>query len=322
MKLANKEAGAALLSILLIVATLSVAAVMATGVIARQTELQKLSARRTNALWAARSAEAVAMASAASLVAASRLPAAETEAAQTLALPIDGGQIVLTLTPLQPCFNLNSLGNEDPVFRAQALQNLEVLLSDIGVPDRDAERVSEMLADWIDADPVPLPLGGEDAVYLARKDGFRAANQPLLSPAELSVLPGFTPELRRALEAFSCTLGNTSGARINMNALTAETSPVLRAATGGRLSMADARRLIEDRPATGWADIQAVRVAAANLQGAGEALAGLPLDVQSEYFIGTGSVTLDAGSWRFRFLLQAGEGAPPVIRWRTFGGAA
>jgi general secretion pathway protein K len=322
MKLASKEAGAALLSILLIVATLSVAAVMATGVIARQTELQKLSVRRTNALWAARSAEAVALASAASLAAASRLPAAETEAAQTLALPLDGGQIVLTLSPLQPCFNLNSLGNEDPALRAQSLQNLEILLSDIGVPDSEAERISEMLADWIDADPVPLPLGGEDAVYLARTNGFRAANQPLLSPAELAALPGFTPELRRALEAFTCTLGDTDAARLNMNALTAETAPVLRAATGGRLSMANARRLIEDRPATGWADIQAVRTSAANLPGAGEALAGLPLDVRSDHFTGTGSVTLDAGSWRFRFLLQAGDGAPPVVRWRTFGGAA
>ena len=58
----SKQAGAALLSILLIVATLSVAALMATEAIARQTDLQKLSARRTSALWAARSAEAAALA--------------------------------------------------------------------------------------------------------------------------------------------------------------------------------------------------------------------------------------------------------------------
>jgi len=324
MNAGSKEAGAALLSILLIVATISVAAVMATGVIARQTELQKLSVRRTDALWAARSAEAVALASAANLVVASRLPAdqAGDGAAQTLSLPLSGGQIVLTLAPLKPCFNLNSLGNQDPEVRTHAVQKLQVLLSDFGVPRNDAERISEMLADWIDADTEALPLGGEDAVYLAQTDGFRAANQPLLSSAELAALPGFTPELRRALDAFTCTLGDRAAARLNMNALTPETAPVLRAATGGQLSLANARRLIEDRPSTGWPDVQAVRTAADDIPGAGEALAGLPLDMRSDHFIGTGTVILDAGRWRFRFIMRVADGAPPIILWRTFGGAA
>ncbi|WP_291203558.1 type II secretion system minor pseudopilin GspK [Hyphomonas sp.] len=320
----GKEAGAALLSILLIVATLSVAAVMATGVIARQTELQKLSVRRTHALWAARSAESVALASAADLFAASRLPASDTgeDPSRTLALPLDGGQIVLTLSAQAPCFNLNSLGNPDPALRAQHMQNFEILLADIGLPGGDAARVSATLADWIDADPAPLPLGGEDAAYLGQDSGFRAASQPLLSPAELAVLPGFTPDLRRALSAFTCTLDSPDAARLNMNALTADSAPVLRAATGGRLSLAEARRLIEARPVSGWPDVQAVRTAADRLPGAGEALAGLPLEVRSEHFTGTGTVNLDTGSWPFRFILRAGDGAAPEIIWRRFGGAA
>jgi general secretion pathway protein K len=324
MKPHGKETGAALLSILLIVATLSVAAVMATGVIARQTELQKLSVRRTHALWAARSAEAVTLASAADLSAASRLPASDTgeDASRTLALPLEGGQIVLTLSAQAPCFNLNSLGNPDPVIRAQALQNFEILLKDIGLPESDAARASGTLTDWIDADPVPLPLGGEDAAYLAQGNGFRAASQPLLSLAELGALPGFTPDLRRALAAFTCTLDTADATRLNMNALTTETAPVLRAATGGRLSLAEARRLIEARPVAGWPDIQSVRTAADRLPGAGEALAGLPLDVRSQHFIGSGTVNLDTGSWPFRFILRAGDGAAPEIIWRSFGGAA
>lgn len=320
----GKETGAALLSILLIVATLSVAAVMATGVIARQTELQKLSVRRTHALWAARSAEAVALASAADLFAASRLPAPATgeDPSRTLALPLEGGQIVLKLSAQAPCFNLNSLGNPDPALRAQHMQNFEILLKDIGLAESDASRVSAILADWIDADPVPLPLGGEDAAYLVQEVAFRAASQPLLSPAELGALPGFTPDLRRALAAFTCTLDTPDAARLNMNALTAETAPVLRAATGGRLSLAEARRLIEARPVTGWPDIQSVRSAADRLPGTGEALAGLPLDVRSQHFTGAGTVNLDTGSWPFRFTVRAGDGAAPAIIWRSFGGAA
>lgn len=320
----SKQAGAALLSILLIVATLSVAAVMATGVIARQTELQKLSVRRTHALWAARSAEAVALAAAADLTAASRLSASDAgeDISRTLALPLEGGQIILTLTAQAPCFNLNSLGNPDPTLRAQAMQNFEILLEDIGLPENDAARVSATLADWIDVDPVPLPLGGEDAAYLAQESGFRAASQPLLSPAELGALPGFTPDLRRALSVHTCALDHADAARLNMNALTAQTAPVLRAATAGRLSLSDVRRLIEARPVSGWPDIQSVRAAADRFPGTGEALAGLPLDVRSEHFAGSGTVNLDTGSWPFRFMLRVSDGAAPEIIWRSFGGAA
>lgn len=319
----TKETGAALLSILLIVATLSVAAVMTTGVIARQTELQKLSVRRSEALWAARSAETAALASASSLVAASRLPpdANGNTPTQTLALPLEGGQIVLTLKPMGPCFNLNSLGNTDPVARTGEMRNFEILLAEMGLQESDASRISASIADWIDADSVPFPLGGEDALYLARSEGFRAANQPMLSHAELTTIPGITPDLRRALAAFTCLLDQAEPARLNMNALTPESAAVLRAASGGQLSLADARRLIESRPATGWPDIQSIRNAAAGLPGAGEALAGLPLDVRSQYFSGNGRVSLDTGSWPFRFVLRAGDGAQPAIVWRDFGSA-
>jgi len=322
---ASKQSGAALLSILLIVATLSVAAVMATGVIARQTELQKLSSRRTLALWSARSAEAVALASAAELAAASRLPPAmsgSAPGATTLALPLDGGQIVLTLAPLPPCLNLNALGNDDADLRAQTVRNLEILLGDLGVPDRDAGALVAGLADWIDADTIERPAGGEDAAYLSGSGAFRAGNQPILSHAELAPIPGFTPGLRHALSGLTCTLGNAESPGLNLNALTYETAPVLRAATGGRLSLAEARRLIEARPAAGWPDVQAIRTAAARQSGAGEALAGLPLAVRSDHFVGHGSVQLDAGSWPFRFLIHAPEGAPPEIIWRTFGSAS
>lgn len=318
----TRQSGAALLSILLIVAALSVAAVMATGVIARQTELQKLSARRMQALWAARSAESVALAAADGLVAASRQPeVAGDQADSTLILPLDGGQITLSLVPLAPCFNLNSLAEADPALRMQSMQQFEILLADIGVPAAETGRLAAVLADWVDADGVALPLGGEDAAYLSLPESFRAANQPMLSSAELAALPGYTKDLRRALAPLTCTLETTAPAALNMNALTAGSARVLRAATGGRLSLDEARRLIAARPVEGWPDEQSVRTAASRLPGAGEALAGLPLAVRSQYFAGSGEIALDAGSWPFSFLLHTGDGAPARIAWRRFGDA-
>ncbi|WP_291196820.1 type II secretion system minor pseudopilin GspK [Hyphomonas sp.] len=319
----SKQAGAALLSILLIVATLSVAALMATDAIARQTDLQKLSARRTSALWAARSAEAAALAGAADLVAASRLPASsgDTGREQTLVLPVESGQIILTLRELPPCLNLNALAKPEEALRAPQAAALAVLLEDIGVPLSDAAALAATLGDWIDADQIPQPGGGEDAAYLASSSGTRTAGQPLRSPAELAPVPGYTPELIQAISPFTCTVPLTDGLRVNVNALTAENASVLRAATRGALSAADARRFIEARPASGWNSVQDVAEFAQGRQAYAQVFAEVPLAVRGEYFTGEGSVELDAGRWPFRFILHAGADGAPRIVWRSFGDA-
>ncbi|MBI1254082.1 MAG: hypothetical protein GC196_07040 [Hyphomonas sp.] len=319
----SKQAGAALLSILLIVATLSVAALMATEAIARQTDLQKLSARRTSALWAARSAEAAALAGAADLVAASRLPAGSGDKGreQTLVLPVESGQIILTLRELPPCLNLNALANSDETARAPQAAALAVLLEDIGVPRSDAAALAATLGDWIDSDHIPQPGGGEDADYASAAAAQRTAGQPLRSRTELTPVPGYTPELIQAISPFTCTAPMTDGLRVNVNALTAENALVLRAATRGALSAADARRFIEARPAGGWASVQDVADFAQRRQGYAQAFAEVALAVRGEYFTGEGSIDLDAGRWRFRFILHAGADGAPRIIWRSFGDA-
>ena len=320
---ASKQAGAALLSILLIVATLSVAAVMATGAIARQTSIQKLSARRSVAAWAARSAEAAALSSVKDLVNASRLPPASDGAdrAQTVVLPVDGGQIVLTVQEQPPCYNLNALADADPVKRQQQSARLTLLLEELGVRGNDAEALIALIADWTDTDANQSPAGAEDGYYLSQQISFRAANQPLRSVNELVALPGFTPDLRTALAAFTCALPGTDLGPLNLNAFAEKDAPLLQAVTQGALSLAEARRFIEARPATGWGSLQAVQDYAAGRPALEQALSGLPLTVQGEYFTGTGDVQLDAGRWHFRFLLRADQASVGRIIWRTFGDA-
>ncbi|WP_291072226.1 type II secretion system minor pseudopilin GspK [Hyphomonas sp.] len=320
---ASRQAGAALLSILLIVATLSVAAVMATGAIARQTAIQKLGARRAVAAWAARSAEAAALASASDLVSASRLPPTGDGAdrAQTVALPVEGGQVVLTMQEQRPCFNLNTLGDPDPLVREQRSAQLTLLLEELGVRGNEADALIATLADWIDTDTVESPAGAEDTTYLSREDGFRVANQPLRSLKELAALPGFTADLRTALAAHTCAAPGTDMAPLNLNAFTAADAPLVHAVTQGTLSLAEARRFIDARPATGWASLEAVQTYAASRPALEQALTGLPLTVRGEYFVGRGDVQLDAGSWPFRFILRAGTAAPARIVWHTFGDA-
>ncbi|MEQ9505759.1 MAG: type II secretion system minor pseudopilin GspK [Hyphomonas sp.] len=318
----NKQAGAALLSILLIVATLSIAALMATEAIARQTELQKLGARRAIAAWAARSAEAAALASVNDLVGASRLPATGESEDRThvVALPLDGGQIILSLKELPPCFNLNTLGHPDEAVRDRQAAILALLLEDLGAPRSDTSSLIAMVSDWIDGDSDTRPGGAEDAFYLARQNGYRAANQPLQSLAELEALPGFTPQLRAAIAGSVCVIPSTEPLELNLNALTLESAPLLRATTHGVLSLTETRRFIESRPASGWNSIEDVRAYAARRGALEDALSDLPMAVQGSHFIADGTAALDTGSWGFDFLLRANATNPPEIVWRSMGG--
>ncbi|MFN7177971.1 type II secretion system minor pseudopilin GspK [Hyphomonas sp.] len=319
----RKDAGAALLSILLIVATLSAAALIGTEAIARQTELHRLAARKATAVWSARSAEALALSSAVKLRDVSRLPAdGSGEARQAdLALPVDGGTVTLTLREMPACLNLNALGNPDPIAQQRSADGLRVLLEDIGVPATDALRAVAVLGDWIDADHVPRPYGAEDAAYQSLSNPLRPANQRLYSLDELAFLPEFTPDLRLAMKPFVCALPHDDPAPINMNALTPLSARVLRAAAAGTISETEARRIVELRPQAGWRDVQDFRETLSRRPQAEAALAGVPLTTQGEFFIGAGAVTLDTASWNFRFHMRAGNTGEPAIVWREFGGA-
>lgn len=319
----RKDAGAALLSILLIVATLSVAALMATEAIARQTELHKLGSRRATAQWAARSAEIAAISGARNLVEASRLPARSDDGTRKaeFALPVEGGSVLMTVQEQAPCLNLNALGGSDPSAYQRTADGLRILLEDAGVPTADALRAVAVLSDWIDFDQDERPYGAEDAAYLSLEHPLRPANQGLVDISELAAITVFTPALRTALAPFVCVLPHTNLAAINVNALTPESAPVLRAAAAGGVTTLEARRFIEARPASGWRDVQSVRDNLASRPLLEAALSGVPLQVQGEYFSGAGAVDLDAGNWNFRFTIRAEAGSVPKIVYREFGGA-
>lgn len=317
----NRQSGAALLSILLIVATLSVVALMATEAIIRQTELQKLVSRRAMAVWAARSAEAAALTSVNDLVSASRLPAdgSAEDRTHTVALPIDGGQIILNLQELPPCFNLNTLGNPDEAVQSRQAAVLALLLEDLGVPASDASSLIAKVSDWIDSDSDTRPGGAEDGYYLARQNGFRTPNRPLHGLAELEAIPGFSPELRAAISGSICVVPGNEALPLNVNALSPASAPLVRATTRGALSLAEARRFIEARPSIGWNSLEDVRAYTARRDALDQGLTGVTMTVQGQYFVADGTVALDTGNWDFRFLLSANSTRPPEVIWRSMG---
>jgi general secretion pathway protein K len=155
------------------------------------------------------------------------------------ATPLDNGEIGGSLTDQQGLFNLNSLvanGEAQP----DALARYRRLLALLDL----SPALAAALADWIDADGVPLPDGGvEDEYYGRLEPPRRAPNRPLVTLDELPLVAGYTPDVLARLTPFVTALPPGTGIAINVNTA----PPEVLAATIDRLSLADANRLAAGR---------------------------------------------------------------------------
>jgi general secretion pathway protein K len=317
----HRQRGAALLSILLIVAALAVAALIATTAIARQTDLAKVAARRSDAAWAAHSAEALALSAVAEL---SALTSGQTTKqtpglGEPIVIPVKGGVVSLEVHDAANCFNLNALANSNEEAATRARLSWASLLIDLDIPASDANSLANTLADWLDTDGNTRQGGAEDGYYLTLSPQYRAANQPMTSPRELASILGYSKSLRNALVPLVCALPDTNPAKLNINTLQPEHAPLLRAMYSEALSLDAAERILSGRPDEGWAGIEAFE-AQPDIRTIPEGQKRTEsLSVTSFLFLAEGQTTLDGGSWPFSFLISANGGSEPQTIWRRMG---
>jgi general secretion pathway protein K len=154
-------------------------------------------------------------------------------------LPIDGGTIEGGLEDMQARFNLNNLLRADGSVDEVSLERFARLLQLAGVD----QRFAGALADWLDSDTVErFPDGAEDGVYLSQVPGYRAANGPVATTAELMALPGFTLDDYARLRPHVAAL--PAGTRINV---CTATPLVLAALVEGGTDFGDAEALARNR---------------------------------------------------------------------------
>ena len=123
-----------------------------------------------------------------------------------------------------------------------------------------AERLVDALADWLDADSDARLQGAESAQYLRQQPPRLAANQPMLDTSELNLL--LEPDAsRQGRYPMLCALPQTTGWRLNANALGLEHLPLLEALYEGRYPRSLLSRIISGRPASGYVDATALRQA-------------------------------------------------------------
>lgn len=317
----KREKGAALLSVLLIVAALSAAAVMASAAIARQTDAARAASRRADAGWAALSAEALARSAIADLM---RTTAGQaTLLTPGLGEPVSfaarGGVIGLTVRDATNCLNLNAVASDSDAAVLSARAALLRLLDAITVPEGDAAALADTLTDWVDADSSPRQRGAEDEYYLSLDPPYRTANALMESPRELAAILGYTPELREALGPLVCAMPDAKQLPLNINTLTPPDAPLLRALYAPGLRLDTAERLIAQRPMGGWRSVQDFEALPdIRTLPPGERNSAA-ISVTSTLFAASGETATDGGTWPFDFLISASEGQAPHTIWRRFG---
>mgnify|MGYP000114638175 CR=1 FL=1 len=299
MRKIDKEKGASLLSVLVIVMLMSVAAIAATDALARSVLIIKSSSARAEIFWTARgAADAAATYLTKALEMNEGALNSESELfAQTITLPAGNGVVVVQAREASNCFNLNALFNSagDGEVSDASLQAYDDLLVAAEFDDAEAESLAQKLADWIDADYSTRTYGAEDGYYASQAESYRAANTKLRSVSELKAIAGYDPEVFARIEHLVCLRPEQEQSVLNINTLSLEQAPLLVALYSQELSLDDARALIDSRPAGGWLSKEGFIQQDAVMKIARDARNDMVLALASDYLsadinIGTGDL--------------------------------
>ncbi len=255
MIVAPAERGAALLTVLMLVAVIATVSV---GVLDRLTIAARLAG---NAQVAAQGRHWLGFAEQLAAVRLEDLMRADTArtvtgpwlgAVRTIRLP-DGGELRAEVRDGGNCFNLNSLvrpANDQLVADPRMVGQLAGLLVLLGTDQGSAQSIAAAGADWIDSDDSALPGGAERSAYGA--EAWKPGNARMADVAEFGALRGMTADLYSIVRQFLCALPETAPSRINPNTLLPEQAVLLAMLAPDRLQSGSLRAVIAARPAAGF----------------------------------------------------------------------
>jgi general secretion pathway protein K len=256
----ERERGAALLTVLMLVAVIAVMAGTALEKLRLSTRLAGNAASIESARGYARAAETLATGRINAMLGrdSSKVTLAGGWSGQPVALPLPGGgAAVVRVEDGGNCFNLNGLVTRvgigtyasDPTARIRFVRLMRL----IGVPGQTAESVAAATADWIDSDQDQQPSGAEDGAYLGLAPPYRTAGTLMADTSELRAVQGVTPDLYARLRPWVCTLPMARPNKINVNTLLPEEAPLLAMLMPDTLGVDAARQMLLRRPPQGFA---------------------------------------------------------------------
>lgn len=263
----SSERGAALLTVLMIIAAMSVAALAVTQAVTNATQRARaLDAQAQLALYEV-SAEEVAKSQLTTVLQSiqSRVSIDMPGFADPQIVPVDGGAFEVTVRDASNCFDVNQLVDSgDPSGQAgqgnTAQDEYRAILEALLVEDNSVDPTSlvSSLTDWMDDNSTPGSGGAEDSYYLSETPSYRTSSQALATLDELRAIRGYSREIVQILRPILCALPpgtQNSQIPLNINTLEEQHAPILQQAFAGAISLQDATELILSRPLGGWPSV-------------------------------------------------------------------
>ena len=222
--------------------------------------------------------------------------------------PVQDGIIGGQIRDLHSCFNVNALrvsgdSKQDLLTRRRAQFRLLLAAANPDIDSYTVDVITDSLVDWLDADSDMISsYGAEDADYQALTVPYKAANSMLAHVSELRLIRGVSADIYNNLLPYLCVIPRSSLLSININTLADDAAPLLHAVTVGAVDLNEAQSALSARDLSGFDSFEEARnsnvlnsIAAAQLrpnlgggaQSAGAANLGTALDdigVSSEYF--------------------------------------
>ncbi|MEM9572197.1 MAG: type II secretion system minor pseudopilin GspK [Pseudomonadota bacterium] len=269
MRASNAQSGAALLTVLMIVAAMSVAALAITKAVTDATQRSvALDSQAQLALYAV-SAEEVAKARMAEVLAPleNKLFAEMPGLGAPQIIPVDGGAFTVTARDATNCFDVNTIataGDEGRLVADAGAQEVYQSLLTATIEESYASDVAALVAsltDWMDANSVPGNGGAEDSYYLSESPSYRTSSQKLANIEELRAVRGYTPDILARIAPVICALPDGASLlrqQLNINTLTESHAPLMQAVLSDALSLEDVRSVIANRPQGGWPDVESL----------------------------------------------------------------
>lgn len=252
------ERGAALLTVLLLVAVIAVMAGTALERLRLSTRLAQNIVSIDQARAYALAGEALALSRISNLLSQNhdRTTLAGGWSGRPFPLPVPDGLATITVQDGGNCFNLNSLVTQTApgTYAAYTPARLQFarLIRLVGAPASSPDNLAAAVSDWIDSDRDPLPGGAEDSAYQALPTPYRTANTLIADASELRAVSGVTPAVYDRLRPWVCALPRAEPSRINVNTLTPEQGALMAMLFPDTLSIGAARELLLRRPPQGY----------------------------------------------------------------------
>lgn len=249
---AGSERGAALLSVLLLVAVMAVIAATALDRLMLATRLAGAAASVDQARAFAYAGETLVLRRAGDIAQSRDNGWLERD----YPLPLPGGQATGRLVDATNCFNLNALVAETGpgryTQRALAVEQFAALARLAGINAGEAANIAAAAADWIDSDTNEGQFGAEDGAYRGMTPAYLPANTLMSDVSELKAVRGVTAAHYARLRPLICVLPVADPVQVNVNTLRPTEAALAAALWAESLSVAQVRSALAARPRGGY----------------------------------------------------------------------